>query len=252
MHREFVPPGQTVNHEFYLAVLRRLRENLRRKRPELWRSGDWFLHHNNAPAHTALSMTRYLPSLRWTVVPHPPYSPDLAPCDFFLFLTMKKHSKERDLPPWRRWKQLHRRHSTTSSFSSSRDASHSGKKDRTSELPPMESISKRIKCFFVQNVNKSFLKTIRVSESPLIQGSARSLYSVQENASSNMGVFLSSVGKCRIAKVNELISSFLLNQRNPLQKLFNYWLRLTVKIACLMHACLNDTVFGRQRKLERW
>ena len=46
-----------------------------------------------APAHTALSVTRYLASLGWTVVPHPPYSPDLAPCDFFLFPTMKKTLK---------------------------------------------------------------------------------------------------------------------------------------------------------------
>ena len=90
VHREFVPPGQNVNHEFYLEVLRRLRENVRRKRPELWRSGDWFLHHDNAPAHTALSVIRYLTSLGWTLVPHPPYSPDLAPCDFFLSPTMKK------------------------------------------------------------------------------------------------------------------------------------------------------------------
>jgi len=46
-----------------------------------------------APAHTALSVTRYLASLGWTVVPHPPYSPDLAPCNFFLFPTMKKTLK---------------------------------------------------------------------------------------------------------------------------------------------------------------
>ena len=45
MHWEFIPPGQTVNQEFYLEVLRRLRENVRRKRPELWRSGGLFLHH---------------------------------------------------------------------------------------------------------------------------------------------------------------------------------------------------------------
>jgi len=93
VHWEFVPPGQTVNQEFYLEVLRRLRENVRRKHPELWRLGDWFLHHDNTPAHTALSVTRYLASLGWTVVPHPPYSLDLAPCDFFLFLTMKKTLK---------------------------------------------------------------------------------------------------------------------------------------------------------------
>jgi len=38
VHWEFVPPGQTVNQEFYLEVLRQLRENVRRKCPELWRS----------------------------------------------------------------------------------------------------------------------------------------------------------------------------------------------------------------------
>ena len=83
VHQEFVPPGQTVNQEFYLEVLRQLRENVRRKHPELWRSGDWFLHHDKAPAHTALSVTQYLAFLGWTVIPHPPYSPDLAPCNFF-------------------------------------------------------------------------------------------------------------------------------------------------------------------------
>jgi len=90
MHWEFVPPGQTVNQEFYLEVLKRMKENVQRKCPELWRSGEWFLHHDNAPAHTALSVTQYLASLGWTIAPHPPYSPDLALCDFFLFPTMKK------------------------------------------------------------------------------------------------------------------------------------------------------------------
>ena len=75
----------------------------------------------------------------------------------------------------------------------------------------------------------------------VLQGSARSLYSVQVDASSNIGVFLSAVGKCRNAKVNNELTCFLLNWRNPRQKLFNYWLRLTVKIACLVHACLNGT-----------
>jgi len=150
VHHEFVRPGQTVNQEFYFEVLRQLRENVWRKRPELWRLGDWILHHDNAPAHTALSVTRYLASLGWTIVPHPPYSLDLAPYDFFLFPTMEKHWKERDLPLWRMWKQLRRRHSTTSSFSNSRDASHSGKKDWTSVLPPMEGILKGIKCFLFE------------------------------------------------------------------------------------------------------
>ena len=76
----------------------------------------------------------------------------------------------------------------------------------------------------------------------VLQGSALSLYSVQVDAFSNIGASLSSDGKCRTAKVNnELTSSFLLNWRNPGRKLFIYWMRLTVKIACLVGACLNGT-----------
>ena len=54
VHREFVPQGQTVNAEFYCTVLKRLKEDIRRKRPELWRDGNWVLHHDNAPAHSGL------------------------------------------------------------------------------------------------------------------------------------------------------------------------------------------------------
>jgi len=75
----------------------------------------------------------------------------------------------------------------------------------------------------------------------VLQDSVQSLYSVQVDTSSNIGMFLSSVRKCRTAKVNELTSSYLLNWRNPWRKLSNYWLRLMVKIACLMHVCLNGT-----------
>ena len=54
VHKEFVPPGQTVNGNFYCEVLRWLRENVRCKRPEMWKNRDWLLHHDNAPAHTSL------------------------------------------------------------------------------------------------------------------------------------------------------------------------------------------------------
>jgi hypothetical protein len=39
VNNEFAPEGQTVNAEFYCSVLRHLREEIRRKRPELWRGG---------------------------------------------------------------------------------------------------------------------------------------------------------------------------------------------------------------------
>ena len=82
VHREFVPPGMTVNADFYCDVLRRLRENLRGKRPQKWQNQNLFIHHHNAPAHRSFKVLQFLAQNNMTVVPHPPYSPDLAPCDF--------------------------------------------------------------------------------------------------------------------------------------------------------------------------
>jgi len=92
VHKEFVPPGQTVNQQFYSQVLKRLRNSVGKKWPEMWSSGDWFLHHDNDPAHTALSVQQFLEK-NMMVIPHPPYSPELAPNDFFLFSCMKHQMK---------------------------------------------------------------------------------------------------------------------------------------------------------------
>ena len=93
VHKEFVPPGQTVNATFYVKVLKHLRENVRRKWPDQWRNNTWLLHHDNAPAQDALLTRRFLTNKNMTVVPHPPYSPDLAPSDFFLFPKLKMKLK---------------------------------------------------------------------------------------------------------------------------------------------------------------
>jgi histone-lysine N-methyltransferase SETMAR len=83
VHKEFVPTGQRVNGKLYCDVLRRLRENNRRKRPDKWRNNSWVLHHDSAPAHASLVVRQFLASTNTTVIPLPPYSPDLSLCDFF-------------------------------------------------------------------------------------------------------------------------------------------------------------------------
>ena len=93
VHKEFIPPGQTVNQTFYREVLERLRERVARVRPGIART--WMLHHDNAPCHTAVSINEFLAEKSIPVVPQPPYSPDLSPCDFFLFPRLKNHLKER-------------------------------------------------------------------------------------------------------------------------------------------------------------
>lgn len=89
----WVPEGQTINQHYYLEVLAKLREKIRKKRRELWESKSWVLHHDNAPAHTALSVKTFLAKHSIPVLDHPPYSPDLAPCDFYLFPKVKSALK---------------------------------------------------------------------------------------------------------------------------------------------------------------
>ena len=62
---------------------------MRRKRPELSGKQSWMLHHDNSPAHASLLIRSYLAKYQTSVVPHPPYSADLAPADFFLFPKLK-------------------------------------------------------------------------------------------------------------------------------------------------------------------
>jgi hypothetical protein len=70
-HKEFVRPGQTVNGKFYCEILKRLRESIRCKRPDKWKKNNWFLHHDNAPAHTSLVVRQFLTSKNFTEIPHP-------------------------------------------------------------------------------------------------------------------------------------------------------------------------------------
>ncbi|UYV64880.1 hypothetical protein LAZ67_3002255 [Cordylochernes scorpioides] len=95
VHHEFLPQGRTVNKEYYLQIMRNLREAIRQKRPDLWKNKNWLLHHDNAPAHTSLLVRNILAINNTLMMPQPPYSPDLAPCDFFLFHKLKRPMKRR-------------------------------------------------------------------------------------------------------------------------------------------------------------
>jgi len=76
-----------------LEVLERLREKVRRKRSEFFANNSRILHHDNAPAHTALFVKECLATKQITVLEHPAYSPDLAPSDVFLFPKIKETLK---------------------------------------------------------------------------------------------------------------------------------------------------------------
>ena len=86
----WVPTGQIVNKEYYVEVLREFRKRFRQKRPALFKSGQWHFHQDNAPVHNSILVTDYLTKMGIKTVPQPPYSPDLAPCDFWLFPKLKE------------------------------------------------------------------------------------------------------------------------------------------------------------------
>ena len=62
----------------------------KRGRRELWETRSWLLYHANAPAHIALGIREFLAKNNIAVLEQPPYSPDLAPCDLFLFPKLKE------------------------------------------------------------------------------------------------------------------------------------------------------------------
>jgi hypothetical protein len=88
VHHEFATPGQSVTGHLCVQVFQGSRHAIRRKWSYKWQ-GQWFLHHNNAPSHTSLVVQQVFVDENIPTITQPPYSPDLAPNYFWLFLTLK-------------------------------------------------------------------------------------------------------------------------------------------------------------------
>jgi len=87
--QHWVPHGQTVNGDYYANVLKtHLHGAMRKKRPDLLKK-QWFLLQDNARPHIAVVALAALTEIG-TALKYSPYSPDLAPCDFWAFPTLKR------------------------------------------------------------------------------------------------------------------------------------------------------------------
>ena len=85
IYMHWVSIGQTVNKEYYIKVLREFRKRFLVKGPALFKSGQLHFHQDNAPVYNSILVTDYLTEMGLKTVPRPPNSPELAPCDFWLF-----------------------------------------------------------------------------------------------------------------------------------------------------------------------
>ena len=84
-----VKKGKSITGKYYKdVVLKKLKKYYQKRSPATGFKHVHFLH-DNAPAHTSAIVTVFLKKEKVTVLPHLPYSPDLAPCDFFLFPKLK-------------------------------------------------------------------------------------------------------------------------------------------------------------------
>ena len=87
LHYELLPRNQTITAEVYCQQLRRLEKAIQEKRPGM----DVILLHDNARPHVARVTKQVIDELGWETLPHPPYSPDLAPSDFHLFRSLSNN-----------------------------------------------------------------------------------------------------------------------------------------------------------------
>lgn len=85
VHIDFLKTGKSINSEYYVDLL----EKVHQKIPKGKKTKVIFLD-DNCPAHTAKITQAKIKEMKWTKLVHPPYSPDLAPSDYYLFRNMKK------------------------------------------------------------------------------------------------------------------------------------------------------------------
>lgn len=92
VHIDVLEKGSTVNSDRYCSLLTKVREEIKAKRRGKLGKGIILLDDNARP-HRSKETIKFLKDLKWTSLPHPPYSPDLAPSDFHLFRHLKKFLK---------------------------------------------------------------------------------------------------------------------------------------------------------------
>ena len=85
---ELVPDGRTINTELYSAQLERMHSVMRQKYPSLVNRKRVILQQDNAKPHTSVGTQEKINELELELLPHPAYSPDLAPSDYYLFRSM--------------------------------------------------------------------------------------------------------------------------------------------------------------------
>jgi len=87
---DYLDHGSTITGTYYANLIGRLVEAIKEKRRGKMRRGVLFLH-DNAPSHKSHVATAAIGKAKFELLKHPPYSPDLAPSDYYLFPKLKEY-----------------------------------------------------------------------------------------------------------------------------------------------------------------
>ena len=85
LYSTVAPLGTKINARYFIKVLDEFIKHAKRKRMHIKGPSSILLHLDNCPVHTAIITKEHMAKRGYRLVEHPPYSPDLAPADFFLF-----------------------------------------------------------------------------------------------------------------------------------------------------------------------
>jgi len=85
---DYLEKGKTITGEYYSNLLTRLDKKICEERPSLQKKKIIF-HQDNAPAHKSVLAMGNLRDLHHDLLEHLPYSPDLAPSDFYVLPKLK-------------------------------------------------------------------------------------------------------------------------------------------------------------------
>ncbi|CAI5792688.1 Hypothetical predicted protein [Podarcis lilfordi] len=94
---DFLAKGTTITGTYYASLLQKLQKAIKIERCGMLTKGVRLLQ-DNAPVHNLHVAQREARSCGYEILPHPPYSPNLAPSDFHLFPTMKLFLKGKLFP----------------------------------------------------------------------------------------------------------------------------------------------------------
>ena len=86
---DYLEKERTINSEYYIALLVRLKEEITKKRPQIKKKKEIF-YQDNAPCQKSITTMEKLLELHSELLPQPSYSPDLSPSGYWQFVDLKR------------------------------------------------------------------------------------------------------------------------------------------------------------------